>query len=56
MLNEYGKFNLLARQNPQAQEAHDGSDSHLISIKTSAHVHEKVGGDIEPVEVDHNRS
>ena len=32
----------------------DGCCSHLISIKASAHVHEKVGSDIEPVDVDHN--
>ena len=30
--------------------------THLVSIKTlaSAHVHEKVGGDIEQADVDHN--
>ena len=32
------------------RRTHDGCDSHLISIKASAHVHEKVGGDIEPVD------
>ena len=32
------------------RRAHDGSDGHFISIKTSAHVHEKVCGDKEPID------
>ena len=56
MLNVLGRFNPLAEVILKHRRADDGSDSHFISIKTSARVHENVGCDIEPVDVDYNCS